>query len=56
VAAVPLRRYRSIPVEPPAGNVVLDADNYCPERDGQIPEPDRRETTTSEMLARHLPP
>lgn len=54
VAAVPLKNYLAIPVAPLAGKVVLDANNYYPERDGQIPELDNQSTTTSELLARHL--
>jgi 8-hydroxy-5-deazaflavin:NADPH oxidoreductase len=55
VVAVPLAAYRGVPVAPLAGKVVLDTDNYYPERDGRIAELDRKETTTSELLARHLP-
>lgn len=55
VVAVPLAAYRLVPVAPLAGKVVLDTDNYYPERDGRIAELDRKETTTSELLARHLP-
>lgn len=55
VVAIPLKHYLSIPVAPLTGKVVLDANNYYPERDGQIAELDARMTTTSEMLARHLP-
>ncbi|MFC4529367.1 NADPH-dependent F420 reductase [Sphaerisporangium dianthi] len=55
VVTVPLRAYREVPVEPLAGKVVLDTDNYYPERDGRIPELDAEQTTTSELLQRHLP-
>ncbi|MEF2072662.1 NADPH-dependent F420 reductase [Consotaella aegiceratis] len=55
LAAVPLVAYSQIPVEPLAGKIVFDANNYYPQRDGRIGELDRKETTTSEMLARHLP-
>lgn len=55
VVAIPLAAYRSVPAAPLAGKVVIDADNYYPERDGRIAELDRKETTTSELLARHLP-
>lgn len=55
VVAVPLSAYRSVPVAPSVGKVVIDTDNYYWERDGHIPELDRHETTTSELLARHLP-
>jgi predicted dinucleotide-binding enzyme len=55
VVTIPLRAYRSVPVEPLAGKVVIDTNNYYPERDGQIPELDNESTTTSELLQRHLP-
>jgi 8-hydroxy-5-deazaflavin:NADPH oxidoreductase len=55
VVAIPLAAYRSIPVEPLMGKVVIDTDNYYPERDGNIPDLDTGSTTTSELLARHLP-
>lgn len=55
VVAIPLAAYRSVPVEPLVGKVVIDTDNYYPERDGRIPELDTGATTTSELLARHLP-
>lgn len=55
IVAIPLPAYRSIPVARLAGKIVIDANNYYHERDGQIPELDSHETTTSELLARHLP-
>jgi len=55
VVSVPLKNYRAIPVEPLAGKVVIDTNNYYPERDGHIPELDNESTTTSELLQAHLP-
>lgn len=55
VIAIPLAAYRSVPVAPLAGKVVIDTDNYYPDRDGAIVELDAGETTTSELLALHLP-
>lgn len=55
VVTVPLKAYKSVPVEPLVGKVVLDTNNYYPERDGHIAELDREEVTTSELLQRHLP-
>ena len=55
VVSVPLRNYRAIPVAPLAGKVVIDTNNYYPERDGQIPELDNESTTTAELLQAHLP-
>lgn len=55
VVAIPLQQYRSVPAEPLSGKTVIDANNYYPERDGAFPALDARETTTSELLAAHLP-
>lgn len=55
VVTVPLRAYRDVPVEPLAGKVVIDTNNYYPDRDGTIAALDDESTTTSELLAEHLP-
>jgi predicted dinucleotide-binding enzyme len=55
LVAIPLKVYQTIPVAPLEGKIILDANNYYPERDGHIGELDRDEITTSELLARHLP-
>lgn len=55
VIAIPLKNISSLRAEMLAGKVVLDANNYYPERDGRIAELDARTTTTSELLARQLP-
>ncbi|MEO9325188.1 NADPH-dependent F420 reductase [Nocardioides sp. C4-1] len=55
IVTVPLKSYRDVPVEPLAGKVVIDTNNYYPERDGQIAELDDESTTTSELLQAHLP-
>src|SRR5260370_28216058 len=55
VVTVPLKSYRQVPVEPLAGKVVIDTNNYYPQRDGHIPELDNEATTTSEPLQAHLP-
>ncbi|MGW2256477.1 NADPH-dependent F420 reductase [Streptomyces sp. NPDC001780] len=55
VVTVPLKNYRQVPVAPLAGKVVLDTNNYYPERDGRIAELDAEAVTTSELLQRHLP-
>ena len=34
VVTIPLKAYRSVPVEPLAGKVVIDTNNYYPSRDG----------------------
>jgi predicted dinucleotide-binding enzyme len=55
VVTVPLKNYRQVPVEPLAGKVVIDTNNYYPQRDGNIPELDNESTTTAELLQAHLP-
>jgi 8-hydroxy-5-deazaflavin:NADPH oxidoreductase len=55
VVTIPLKHYRTVPVEPLAGKVVIDTNNYYPQRDGQIPELDNESTTTAELLQAHLP-
>jgi len=55
VVTVPLKNYRAVPVAPLAGKIVIDTNNYYPERDGHIPELDNESTTTAELLQAHLP-
>jgi len=55
VVTVPLRAYQDVPVEPLAGKVVLDTNNYYWERDGHIESLDNGEATTSGLLQAHLP-
>ncbi|MBF7955635.1 NADPH-dependent F420 reductase [Rahnella victoriana] len=55
VIAVPLTAIGQLPVAELAGKPVIDAVNYYPERDGQVPELDQQATTTSEYLAGFLP-
>ncbi|MFD6138031.1 NADPH-dependent F420 reductase [Promicromonospora sp. NPDC060271] len=55
VVSVPFRSYRDIPVEPLAGKVVLDTNNYYWERDGHVEALDRGEATVSGLLQEHLP-
>jgi predicted dinucleotide-binding enzyme len=54
VVTVPLKAYRDVPVEPLRGKVVIDTNNYYPDRDGHIAELDDEVTTTSELLQAHL--
>ena len=55
VVAIPFYAIGDLPTRPFAGKPVLDANNYYPERDGQVAALDAHETTTSEMLATQLP-
>jgi predicted dinucleotide-binding enzyme len=54
VVTVPLKAYREVPVEPLRGKVVIDTNNYYPDRDGHIAELDDESTTASELLQEHL--
>jgi hypothetical protein len=54
VVTVPLRAYKSVPVEPLAGKVVIDTNNYYPGRDGTIPELEDGSATVSGLLQQHL--
>ncbi|MGY1734543.1 NADPH-dependent F420 reductase [Geodermatophilus sp. SYSU D00684] len=55
VVTVPLRAVPDIPVEPLAGKVVIDTNNYYPERDGHVAALDEGRTTSSQLLQDHLP-
>jgi 8-hydroxy-5-deazaflavin:NADPH oxidoreductase len=55
LVAIPFRGYSSLPADAFAGKIVIDAMNYYPQRDGHIRELDNDQTTSSELLAAHLP-
>ena len=55
VVAIPMGRYREVPTEAVAGKVVIDTNNYYPQRDGHFEELDSDRTTSSELLQAHLP-
>src|SRR6478735_417870 len=55
VVTVPLKAYQDVPVEPLAGKVVIDTNNYYPERDGRIAGLDGKTTTSASLLQEHLP-
>lgn len=55
VVTIPLRNIASVPVEPLAGKIVIDTNNYYPQRDGHIKALDDETTTTAELLQAHLP-
>ncbi|CAN5413608.1 NAD(P)-binding domain-containing protein [soil metagenome] len=54
VVTIPLKAVGDVPVEPLAGKVVIDTNNYYPQRDGHVAELDDESTTTAELLQRHL--
>jgi 8-hydroxy-5-deazaflavin:NADPH oxidoreductase len=55
VVTIPVKAIGQVPVEPLDGKVVIDTNNYYPQRDGQIAELDEGRTTSAELLQRHLP-
>ena len=55
VVTIPLKAVPDVPIEPLAGKVVIDTNNYYPQRDGQIAELDDESATSAELLQRHLP-
>jgi predicted dinucleotide-binding enzyme len=55
VVTIPLKAYRDVPVAPLAGKVVIDTNNYYPQRDGQIAALDDGSTTSASLLQDHLP-
>ena len=55
VIAVPLRAVPDLPAGALRDKVVVDANNYYPQRDGQIGPLDDGSTTSSRWIARQLP-
>jgi predicted dinucleotide-binding enzyme len=55
VVTIPVKAIGDVPVEPLAGKIVVDTNNYYPARDGQIAELDDKSATSAELLQRHLP-
>jgi len=54
VISVPLKAYKAIPADKLKDKVVIDCNNYYPDRDGKFPEIDSGSTTSSELLQAHL--
>ncbi len=55
VVTIPLRSIAAVPGEPLAGKVVIDTNNYYPQRDGRIAALDDASSTTAGLLQEHLP-
>lgn len=55
LVAIPFGKYLSLPAAELQGKIVMDANNYYPQRDGHVAELDQAKITSSEMLAAHLP-
>lgn len=52
--SIPLGKYKDLPADGFEGKVVIDSNNYYPGRDGNFPELDEGQTTSSELLSNHL--
>jgi len=55
VVTIPLKNIDEVPVEPLAGKIVIDTNNYYPQRDGHIADLDAKKDTTTGLLQKHLP-
>jgi 8-hydroxy-5-deazaflavin:NADPH oxidoreductase len=55
IVTIPLKNILDVPVAPLNGKIVIDTNNYYPQRDGHIAALDNESTTTAELLQRHLP-
>jgi predicted dinucleotide-binding enzyme len=55
VVSIPFGRYREVPADAVGHKLVIDTNNYYPERDGHFPELDDDSRTSSELLQAHLP-
>ena len=53
--AIPFKDYTTVSAGDLQGKIVIDAMNYYPNRDGHYAKLDSSETTSSEMVAAHLP-
>jgi 8-hydroxy-5-deazaflavin:NADPH oxidoreductase len=54
LVSIPFGKYTELPAEAFAGKIVIDSNNYYPERDGNYTELDEDKTTSSELLGNHL--
>ena len=54
IVAIPFGSYRTVAPEPLRGKIVVDAENYYPQRDGHFPQLDDGGATSSELLQDHL--
>lgn len=54
LVSIPLGKYKQLPAESFEGKIVIDSNNYYPDRDGQIAGLDGGQVTSSELLAEHL--
>jgi predicted dinucleotide-binding enzyme len=53
--SIPLGKYTDLPTNGWEDKIVIDSNNYYPERDSNMPDLDSGATTSSELLLQHLP-
>ena len=54
LVSIPFGKYKNLPENIFEGKIVIDSNNYYPERDGNFVELDEGVTTSSELLKDHL--
>ena len=54
LVSIPFGKYTELPENAFEGKIVIDSNNYYPERDGAYARLDDGETTSSELLGNHL--
>src|SRR3954470_16988849 len=52
--SIPFGKYKELPADVLSGKIVIDSNNYYPERDGNFAELDEDKTSSSEMIAAYL--
>ena len=52
--SIPFGKYKTLPAKAFGGKIVIDSNNYYPDRDGKFSELDNNQMTSSELLAEHL--
>ncbi|KFF60874.1 NADP oxidoreductase [Cryobacterium sp. MLB-32] len=55
IVSIPLTALSSLPVDELVGKIVIDTNNYYPQRDGHMEALDNETSTVSELLQAHLP-
>lgn len=54
LVSIPFGKYKSLPADAFNGKIVIDSNNYYPDRDGNFSKLDQGKTTSTELLAEHL--
>jgi 8-hydroxy-5-deazaflavin:NADPH oxidoreductase len=53
--SIPYGRFKQLPASAFTGKIVIDSNNYYPQRDGHIADLEKGNTTSSELLSEYLP-